>query len=138
MYWDANDRYELPVWQTTLDKVFDNEEYLSQSLTNVHGTARAGSSSVNFTNGGRAGIVLSAMTPKSGNSSLYTKVKILPYIVTNSYSTGGTVGQNGWYYTDRRPAPTGPNQNGDWSMNINDSTGLLNFGYATYNRGRYF
>ena len=106
MYWDDNAGQVLPVWQPTLDNMFDNEEYLSQSLTGVHGTARAGSSSVNFTNGGRAGIVLSAMTPNSENSSLYTKVNILPYIVTNSYSTGGDVRQNGWYYTDRRPAPT--------------------------------
>lgn len=138
MYWHVD--HQLPVWRTSLDKVFDNESYLTQSLTGVRGTAIAGEATMQFTDGGRAGIVLSAMTPKAGNNSLYTQVRIQPYIVTNSNSNQGPgrVHQNGWYYTDREPAPTTTGQNSDWSMNITDTTWVLNYGYATYNRGQYF
>lgn len=123
MFWDGND---LPVWQTNYSLVFDNESYLGQGLKNASGTAKGYNGQYrSFTTGGRSGIALKSLSPKS--DVLYTKVKLSPYcVVWVGNSAGGIINQ--WYYTDVSPQ----------QYSMPGGSGNVTLGYSCYSRGSAF
>ena len=128
MYWTGSD---LPVWMTKNNLVFDNEAYLGQGLENASGTAN-GYNGVQhqFTTGGRSGIALKSLMPKT--NVLYTKVKLSPYCVVwvgmASLPPGSGITDQ-WYYDDVSPS--------QYSMPPNNS-GKVTLGYSCYSRGSTF
>lgn len=118
----AND---LPVWQTSVDLVFDKESRLGQSMYPVSVTAKGYNGANESVSAGRSGIALKSMTPKT--NVLYTKVKMSPYCAV--YTDGHMdLVPNQWYYTDVSPNV--------FSMPP-DSSNVYK-GKAFYTRGKYF
>jgi len=86
MVWTGSD---LPIWQTNLDLVFDNEAYLGQRLNNANVTAYGYNGQMRSTSAaGRSGIALKSVTPNG--QVLYTKVKLSPYCVVCAVIENGT------------------------------------------------
>ena len=100
MYFTGSD---LPVWRTNYGLVFDHESYLGQGLKNASGTATGyKGTGYSFTTGGRSGIALNSLTPRS--NVLCTKVKLSPYcVVLVDKSESSYRIESLWYYDDVSP-----------------------------------